>query len=133
MRTAFRYMYSAVLCIVALLGASVFARVDVQDKPLEPKVAAEALKRQKKELLRRMEELESKLPPELARKLMILSMRIASGYCSPYPVRDFEDDLAAVDPSVAKSFEAEWKRVKEHPLWPSTAEIRKQSPPKTIS
>jgi hypothetical protein len=60
-------------------------------------------------------------------------MRIASGYCSPYPVREFEDALAALDPSAAKAFAAEWKRVKEHRLWPSTAEIRKQAPPKPVS
>jgi hypothetical protein len=52
------------------------------EKAGEAKVAAAAVKQQKKELLRLMDELEIKLPPELARKLMILSMKIASGYCA---------------------------------------------------
>jgi hypothetical protein len=126
-------LHPAALGIAALAAGLSLAPAVAQDKKADSNVTADEVKKQKRELLRRMEELEAKLPSGLARKVMILSMRIASGYCSPYAVRDFEDELAAVDPAAAKLFEAEWKRVKEHPLWPSTAELRKPAPPKPES
>lgn len=78
----------------------------------------EGMSPSKKELLKRMERLEAKLPPELARKLIVLSMKTATGWCSPYAAREFEDEIEKLPAGVRKKFEKEWKLVREHEAWP---------------
>ena len=72
----------------------------------------------KKELLQRMKELEAKLPSELRRKLIIISMKLATGWCSPCPAREFEDKIDKLSAQERKKFEKEWKLVREHEAWP---------------
>lgn len=84
----------------------------VQDAELDPRSQV------RKELLRLMEELEVKLPRELARMLIVLSMKLSTGYCSPYAAKEFEEALAALPTGEIRPFEAEWKKVREHKHWP---------------
>ncbi len=80
----------------------------------------------KKDLLKRMEALEAKLPRELARKLIIISMKIATGWCSPYPAKEFETEIGKLSEQERKGFEDEWKAVREHEAWP-TVIVSKQA------
>jgi hypothetical protein len=85
----------------------------------------------KKELLKRIDALEGKLPPELARKLIVLSMKIATGWCSPFQAKEFEAEVDKLPNRERKRFEKEWKLVREHPAWPSVpAKPDKSSPSK---
>jgi hypothetical protein len=76
------------------------------------------LEASKKELLKRMDVLEAKLPQELARRLIILSMKIATGWCSPYLAKEFEAEVDKLPDQERKRFEKEWKAVREHDAWP---------------
>jgi hypothetical protein len=80
----------------------------------------------KADLLQRIEALEAKLPPELARQLIIISMKIATGWCSPHLAEAFETEVGKLPERERKGFEAEWKAVREHDFWP-TVIVRKQS------
>jgi hypothetical protein len=72
----------------------------------------------KKELFQRMKTLEEKLPLELRRKLIIISMKLATGWCSPYQAREFEIEIDKLPAEERKKFEKEWERVREHEAWP---------------
>jgi hypothetical protein len=72
----------------------------------------------KKDLLKRMERLEAMLPPELARKLIVLSMKIATGWCSPSEAREFAGEIDKLPAGERKKFEEEWKLVQDHEAWP---------------
>lgn len=82
----------------------------------------------RKELLRLIDELELKLPRDLARKLIAISMKLATGYCSPYPVKEFEDPIQALPTSEVRKFEKEWKSVREHEHWPRMPQPAGQGP-----
>lgn len=87
-------------------------------KDQEPAKAAD-VETSKKDLLKKMSALEAKLPKELARQLIIISMKIATGWCSPYPVKEFETELGKLPEQERKDFEKEWKAVREHEAWPT--------------
>lgn len=87
-------------------------RVSMQEEASNPRSP------ERRELLRLIDRLAAKLPQELARKLIVVSMKLATGYCSPYAARELEDAIAEVPDGARKSFEAEWKVVREHPHWP---------------
>jgi len=97
-----------------------------QDKPPEDK-ELEAVRAKRKELVKLMEKLEEKLPPELARRLMIFSMKLSTGFCSPQETRDFTADVENLPESDRKKFGKEWKQVREHPEYPCNK--YKQTPP----
>jgi hypothetical protein len=80
----------------------------------------------KKDLLKQMKALEAKLPRELARQLIIISMKIATGWCSPYLAKEFETEVGKLPEQERKSFEKEWKSVREHDAWP-TVIVSKQA------
>jgi hypothetical protein len=63
-------------------------------------------------------QLQIKLPRDLARKLIVISMKLATGYCSPYAARELEEAIDAVPDRERKAFEKEWKMVREHKHWP---------------
>jgi hypothetical protein len=65
-----------------------------------------------------MDKLEVKLPPELKRKLIIISMKLATGWCSPYLAVEFEEEIEKLSAGKRKQFEPEWKEVREHQSWP---------------
>lgn len=113
------YSSLGVLLAAAGWGAPLLERVEggqsrlsVKEDSLHPRSP------ERKELLRLMDQLAAKLPPELARKLIVISMKLATGYCSPYAARELEEAIAEVPDSARKSFEGEWKLVREHPHWP---------------
>lgn len=93
----------------------------------EPATAAD-VETSKKDLLKKMSALEAKLPRELARQLIIISMNIATGWCSPYRVKEFETELGKLTEQERKDFEKEWKAVREHEAWP-TMIVNKQAKP----
>jgi hypothetical protein len=72
----------------------------------------------KKELLKRMEALEENLPNGLARKLISISMKVATGWCSPYLAREFEAEIQKLPERERRRFDKEWKLVREHDAWP---------------
>ena len=72
----------------------------------------------RKELLRLIDELEVRLPRELARELILISMKLSTGYCSPYAAREFEEAVASLSATEIRAFAAEWKKVREHKHWP---------------
>ncbi|MGH9628956.1 MAG: hypothetical protein ACRD7E_11580 [Bryobacteraceae bacterium] len=78
---------------------------------------------QKDELLDRIAKLQDKVPDELQTSLALISMKLATGYCSPYRVDRFEKRLAGLDHGEREKFAEEWKLVKEHPLWPSIEDL----------
>lgn len=65
-----------------------------------------------------MDKLESKLPSDLARKLIVISIKLSTGYCSPLPAKELEDEINKLPENDARKFQEEWKRVREHPEWP---------------
>jgi len=76
------------------------------------------LEASKKDLLKLMDVLEVKLPRELARKLIVISMKIATGWCSPHLTKEFETEVDKLPEQERKRFEKEWKPVREHDAWP---------------
>jgi hypothetical protein len=72
----------------------------------------------KKELLGLIDKLKSKVPSELARKLSIISMKLSTGYCSPFLTKEFEEEINKLPEKEQQKFEKEWKRVREHNQWP---------------
>ncbi len=88
----------------------------------------EALKARKRELMKLVDELEGKLPKDLQRRLMIISMKIYTGYCSPRIIKEFEDAVNALPEHELKRFKNEWRRMCEHSEWPDTGMLRKPSP-----
>jgi hypothetical protein len=93
-------------------------------KDPEPTKAADD-QASKKDLLKQMKALEAKLPRELARQL-IVSMKIATGWCSPYLAKEFETEVSNLPDQERKGFEKEWKAVREHEAWP-TVIVSKQA------
>jgi hypothetical protein len=85
---------------------------DSDESVLDPRSPA------RKELLSLIGQLEVKLPRDLARKLIVISMKLATGYCSPYPVKELEEAIEALPGREQKLFEKEWKMVREHKHWP---------------
>lgn len=75
----------------------------------------------RKELLQRIAQLQRRLPGELERKLIIISMKIATGWCSPHYAKEFEDEVNKLSPGQRRRFENEWKLVREHEAWPTVA------------
>lgn len=88
-----------------------------QDKAPEDK-ELEALRAKRKDLIKLMEKLEEKLPPELARRAIIISMKLSTGFCSPQETKDFTADIENLPEGERKKFEKEWKQVREHPEYP---------------
>lgn len=72
----------------------------------------------RKELLKLIDQLEVKLPRDLARKLIVISMKLATGYCSPYAAQELEEAIEALPESTRKIFEKEWQTVRQHAHWP---------------
>ncbi len=96
-----------------------------QEPKTESKSAADAteeIPETKKELLRLIAALRPKLPPELSRRLAVISMKIATGWCDPHLTAEFEQDLNARPDNERRRFEAEWKRVRAHEAWPRLKE-----------
>ena len=108
---------SAVIFLLALSLLPAAAQ-QTGDKAAEEK-ELEAVRAKRKELVKLMEKLEEKLPPELARRLIIISMKLSTGFCSPQETREFTDDIEKLPESERKKFEKEWKEVREHPEYPS--------------
>lgn len=75
----------------------------------------------RKELLQRIDELQRKIPKELERKLLIISMKLQTGWCSPIYAKEFEDEVNKLSPGERRRFEKEWKLVRENPEWPTVA------------
>lgn len=75
----------------------------------------------RKELLQFIAQLQRRLPGELERKLIIISMKIATGWCSPHYAKEFEDEVNKLSPGQRRRFEKEWKLVREHKAWPTVA------------
>lgn len=84
----------------------------------------------KKELLGLIEELQVKLPSDLARKLSVISMKLYFGYCSPFEVKGLEDGIAGLRDPERKPFENEWKKVREHKCWPRMPHPKNGGAPK---
>ncbi len=82
----------------------------------------------KKDLLKRMDTLETKLPPDLARKLIVISMKIATGWCSPHLTKEFAADIDKLTDEERKPFEKEWKAVREHRAWPCVIAAKQRKP-----
>jgi len=80
----------------------------------------------RKDLLKQLDALEGKLPQELARKLVVISMKIATGWCSPHLAQEFEAEVDKLPERQRRRFEKEWKAVREHPAWP-TVSAREQT------
>lgn len=81
--------------ILLLAGAAVMCFPDPcfvtggDGRPEESELAPRSPAR--KELLRLIDELEARLPRDLARTLIVIPMKLSTGYCSPYATRDFEE------------------------------------------
>jgi hypothetical protein len=84
----------------------------------------------RQELLRLIDQLEVKLPRDLARKLIVISMKLATGYCSPYAAKEFEEAIEAIPDRDQKTFEKEWKMVREHKHWPRMPGREEDGPPR---
>lgn len=82
----------------------------------------EEIPESKRELLRLINNLKPKLPPELSRRLAVISMKIATRWCSPYLAADFERDVNARPAGERQRFEKEWKLVRAHEAWPCLKE-----------
>ena len=100
---------------------------------LSPEQAKELQEAQarKKDLLKLMEKLEDKLPAELARKLIIISMKLSTGYCSPLSAQELEEEIDKLPEKDRKKFEKEWKLVHEHKEWPCTKHKAVEASPKS--
>ena len=81
---------------------------------------------QRAELLERIEDLQRRVPKDLRTDLMIISMKLSTGYCSPYRVQEFEDALDALPESKQRRFSKELAAVQSHPMWPSVEEAEAQ-------
>jgi hypothetical protein len=107
-----------------LLAVTILAALPGIPRLKDPAAAAqhgsseEELNLSKKELLKRLERLQAKLPPELARKLIVLSMKIATGWCSPSEAQELAGEIDKLPPGERKKFEKEWGLVQEHEAWP---------------
>jgi hypothetical protein len=97
-----------------------------QDPLRDPPASDEAAS--KRQLFRLMDELEPKLPPELKRKLIIISMKLATGWCSPYLAVEFEDEIGKLSADTRRGFETEWKAVREHKSWPRMPQPKSDRP-----
>lgn len=104
---------------VAILGLSDTAVGDQHSAAIQQGASPEVeVSASKKELLQHMKKLEERLPSELRRKLIVISMKLATGWCSPYAAREFEDEIDKLPAQERKTFEKEWKLVREHEAWP---------------
>jgi hypothetical protein len=107
------------LLAVAILGLSDTAVGDQPSAAIQQGASPEVeVSASKKELLQHMKKLEARLPSELRRKLIVISMKLATGWCSPYPAREFEDEIDKLPAQERKTFEKEWELVREHEAWP---------------
>jgi|GEM_PF-1132413 len=88
-----------------------------ETKPIE----TVELSAERKDLLKRIDDLQRKIPKELERKLLIISMKLQTGWCSPVYAREFEDEVNKLPPGERRRFEKEWKLVRGHPEWPTVA------------
>lgn len=84
----------------------------------------------RKELLRLIDQLEPKLPRDVARKLIVVSIKLATGYCSPYAAREVEEAIEALPESTRKGFEPQWKAVRTHKCWPRMPGAGQEALPK---
>lgn len=87
------------------------------------KTAGQTREDQKAELLEHIEDLQRDIPKSLRTELMIISMKLATGYCSPYRVQRFEENLAKLDAGEKRKFAEELETVRAHPLWPSMDDL----------
>jgi hypothetical protein len=87
----------------------------------------------RKELLKLIDQLEVKLPRDLARKLIVISMQLATGYCSPYAAQELEEAIEALPESTRKIFEKEWQTVRQHAHWPRMPRTKDKDPAKDRS
>lgn len=110
----------AAVLILPCAGMPASPAQDAQaDQPSEEEAS-------RKDLLKRLDALEGKLPQELARKLIVISMKIATGWCSPHLAEEFEAEIDRLSERQRRRFEKEWKAVREHAAWP-TVSARKQA------
>jgi hypothetical protein len=107
------------LLLIAILGLPHLA-IGNQDPVAvhSPGAAGGESAASKKELFERIKALQEKLPLELKRKLIVISMKLATGWCSPYQAQEFEAEIDKLPAEERKEFEKEWKRVREHEAWP---------------
>ncbi|MGE5486492.1 MAG: hypothetical protein ACM3ZB_01570 [bacterium] len=108
------------MCATPAAGESRPA-VQEQKAPEEQPVETVELDAGRKELLKLIGQLQQKLPSELERKLIIISMKISTGWCSPHDAKEFEDEVNKLSPGQQRRFEKEWKLVREHKAWPTVA------------
>jgi hypothetical protein len=85
--------------------------------------AQSTVEQQRAELLEQIEDLQRRIPKDLRTDLAIISMKLATGYCSPYRVREFEDALSALPKGKQGRFAKELTKVQSNPLWPSLEQI----------
>lgn len=126
-----RCVTGCLLCVgLALLPA---LPLHSQEPKTESKSAAddtEEIPQNKQELLRLIAALRPKLPPELSRRLAVIAMKIATGWCDPHLTAEFEQDLNARPGGERRRFEAEWKRVRAHEAWPRLKEDKPAREPR---
>ena len=124
-------MRNAVYCLVVLLAS---ARSDTRGTSLsfrDPDADTEIAS--KRELLAIMDKLEPKLPAELRRKLIVISMKLATGWCSPYLTVELEQEIEKLTVEEKKGLEPEWSEVKKHKAWPRMPPEAKPKKPSETS
>ena len=82
----------------------------------------------KKQLFALMDKLELKLPSELKRKLIIISMKLATGWCSPYLAVEFEEEIGKLSAAERQQLEPEWREVRDHKVWPRMPRLKQDRP-----
>lgn len=108
-------MRLAVIALAAVLsGAGGAAAAEQRTATLE---------QQREDLLERIEDLQRRLPKDMRRSLALIAMKFATGFCSPYRVLAFEQQLEAVDERKQRKFAKEWEHLQEHPLWITPDEL----------
>ncbi len=120
------------MCVALPIGGTACAAVPGDDSHGAQQAESAGQEASRKELLARIDALEQKLPKELSRKLIVISMKISTGWCSPYLTKEFEDELNKLPRGERRRFEKQWKLVREHEAWPTLPAPRKgdSAPPK---
>jgi hypothetical protein len=103
-----------------LLATAVYSAEDAAKE-------AVPIEEQREQLQEKIEKLQRRVPKDLQTDLAIISMKIATGYCSPYRVQEFEEALAALPKGKQRRFEKELADVQAHPLWPSLDDIEAEA------
>jgi hypothetical protein len=126
--TVFRYMTMIALVGVGLAQSAPAQSSDADHKSSQSEPAAVDEAADKEELIALIHKLQGELPDELERKLIVISLKLATGWCSPHLAVEFEKDLNKLPAKDRDDFEREWKLVREHPLWPRWPEPPSNAP-----